>query len=158
MESHARMITIASLALLAVGCEASVELDPVPVAPTTMAIEEAAPDDSLPPADEEPSVVGIEDFKKGKQLRESEYQTTRAFAVRFTVEQKYILINKDRALQLYQAEHGEYPESHEDFMEKIIRPNNIKLPELEPGYEYLYKPEDPMNLYKQRAGANNEAE
>lgn len=154
-----RNLAIVAAALVCTGCQPSVELPQGPAAASTSPNNEgeATAADDTPKAvaqgaveatSEEPSVVGIDDFEKGKRLRESKYQTSRALAVRFTAEQKLILMNKDRALQLYQAEHGEYPASHEEFMEKIIKPNQIQLPELEPGYEYLYKSEDPMNLYK----------
>lgn len=42
------------------------------------------------------------------------------------------------ALNLYQAEHGKYPETLEEFMDKIIKPNNIKLPVLPGGKQYQY--------------------
>jgi hypothetical protein len=46
----------------------------------------------------------------------------------------------DQAMNLYQAREGEYPKSHEEFMEKIIKANNIKLAELPPGHRYVYDP------------------
>lgn len=156
MELRTLSLLVALVALIGSGCQPSVELPQEPT-PTETASEldvddadepatTATPEVESPP--EEPSVVGIEDFEKGKRLRESKYQTSRALAVRFTAEQRYIMMNKDYALKLYQAEHGEFPKTHEEFMEKIIKSNQLQLPELEVGYEYLYKPEDPMNLYK----------
>lgn len=153
---------LCAVVVMVVGCEPSAQLESSPEraeqntvkaeddakAPAMAESDESQSSDNTSPQTGEATVVGIDDFQKGKRLRESKYQTSRALSVRFTIEQKYIIANKDRALQLYQAEHGEFPKSHEEFMEKIIRPNNIQLPALEPGYEYLYKPEDPMNLYK----------
>ncbi len=44
----------------------------------------------------------------------------------------------DYAIKLFEAQEGRYPEDHEEFMERIIRENNIQLPQL-PGYqEYSY--------------------
>ncbi len=43
-----------------------------------------------------------------------------------------------QALNLYKAEHGKGPQSHDEFMEKIIRRNSIKLPELPPGRHYQF--------------------
>ncbi len=168
MGSQSLAVVLATLSLLAIGCDASVKLnsatgdrgDPVVIAEET---PEETPEEVVANAkvdvvvEAEPTVVGIDDFQKGKRLRDSQYGMSRAMAVRFTAEQKYILINKNHALQLYNAEHGNYPKTHEEFMAKIIQFNKLQLPELGPGYEYLYKPEDPMNLYKQRTGEPDEA-
>ena len=42
------------------------------------------------------------------------------------------------ALDLYQADTGEYPKTLEEFMEKIIKANNIALPKLPFYQEYTY--------------------
>lgn len=49
----------------------------------------------------------------------------------------------EQAMQLYKATdpEGRGPKSHEDFMEKIIRANRIRLPELPAGERYIYDPE-----------------
>jgi hypothetical protein len=44
------------------------------------------------------------------------------------------------ALNLYKATEGHAPKTHEEFMEKIIKFNHIKLPELPPGETYRYDP------------------
>ncbi len=44
----------------------------------------------------------------------------------------------DQALNLFYAEHERYPRDHEEFMERIIRANNISLPVLPGGAEYQY--------------------
>jgi hypothetical protein len=53
------------------------------------------------------------------------------------------------ALVQYEIIHSHYPRSHQEFMDKFIPemcPQVMPLPELEPGDEYLYDPED--NLLK----------
>ncbi|GIW93738.1 MAG: hypothetical protein KatS3mg110_1779 [Pirellulaceae bacterium] len=45
------------------------------------------------------------------------------------------------ALQLFQAEKGYLPRSHEEFMREIIEYNRIPLPELPPGHRYVYDPQ-----------------
>jgi hypothetical protein len=48
-------------------------------------------------------------------------------------------------LKIYDAAVGHFPRSHEEFMEKYLPqyyPAALPLPELEPGDEYLYDPED----------------
>ncbi len=44
----------------------------------------------------------------------------------------------EHALNLYQAEHGEYPKTYEEFMTNIIKANNIALPTLPAYQEYGY--------------------
>lgn len=46
------------------------------------------------------------------------------------------------ALNLYYAEHEKYPKDHAEFMEKIIKPNNIQLEALPEGYKYKYDVEN----------------
>ncbi|MDR0338532.1 MAG: hypothetical protein LBI18_15780 [Planctomycetaceae bacterium] len=59
-------------------------------------------------------------------------------------------IQVPQALQLYKAMHdGKGPETHEAFMQDIIRANNIPLPELPDGHEYLYDPATEQLMIKQ---------
>jgi hypothetical protein len=42
------------------------------------------------------------------------------------------------AIKLYQAETGEFPKTYDEFMEKIIKANNIALPQLPVYQKYAY--------------------
>lgn len=42
------------------------------------------------------------------------------------------------AMNLFKGEHGRAPNSEEEFFAKIIKDNQIKLPELPPGEKYVY--------------------
>ena len=44
----------------------------------------------------------------------------------------------DMQVRLFHAEHGRYPKDHAEFMEQIIKKNQIKLPVLPGGAEYRY--------------------
>lgn len=44
------------------------------------------------------------------------------------------------AMNLYNADKGRYPRSHEEFMRDIIEANSIQLPELPMGHRYVYDP------------------
>ena len=44
----------------------------------------------------------------------------------------------DQALSFYYATNGYYPKTYDDFMEQIIKANNIQLPVLPAGAEYQY--------------------
>jgi hypothetical protein len=58
-------------------------------------------------------------------------------------------IQVPQALQLYKAMNdGKAPETHEVFMKEIIRANNIPLPELPDGQEYLYDPASEQLMIK----------
>ncbi len=59
--------------------------------------------------------------------------------VLFRTKEKIVFeIQIPHAMNLYKAEHGKGPQSHEEFMEKIIRANRIRLPELPPGQRYEF--------------------
>src|SRR5262249_53242813 len=44
----------------------------------------------------------------------------------------------EQAVNLYQAEHGRYPKDYDEFMNEIIKPNNIALPQLPYYQKYGY--------------------
>jgi hypothetical protein len=98
------------------------------------------PEDEIPITDV-PRKFTSHDPIKGRRSR------TRGGALGTTVaalpyaEHQMIIYNIDHALQLYQAEHGEYPKSQAEFDAKIIKFNNINLPKLPEYAEYIYVPE-----------------
>jgi hypothetical protein len=57
-----------------------------------------------------------------------------------------------QALQLYRGTHGTLPDSHEEFMTQIIQANNISLPDLPPGQEYLWDPDKGELMVRRPAG------
>jgi len=60
----------------------------------------------------------------------------------FWGKQKIVFDQITHAMSLYKAEHDGIPKSHEEFMEKIIRANNIALPRLPENQTYVYDPAD----------------
>jgi hypothetical protein len=56
------------------------------------------------------------------------------------------------ALDLYNATNGYYPKSEEEFMEQIIKFNNIELPELPEGHKYVYDVEHHELMVEQPGG------
>lgn len=44
----------------------------------------------------------------------------------------------EQAVRLFEAENGRYPNGYDEFMEKIIKANSIKLPVLPGGKKYEY--------------------
>jgi hypothetical protein len=45
------------------------------------------------------------------------------------------------AMRLYKASNGNAPKTHDEFMQKIIKENNIQLPDLPAGQRYVYLPD-----------------
>lgn len=60
------------------------------------------------------------------------------FAIR---ERTVFQIQIPQALNMYKALNGKLPKDHEEFMSKVVKENNISLPELPEGKTYLYDAE-----------------
>ena len=58
----------------------------------------------------------------------------------FQASQRINFLNMKRAMDLFKASNGKLPQSHEEFMDKIIKANEIELPELPDGQRYIYDP------------------
>ncbi len=56
--------------------------------------------------------------------------------------QRVAKLSIEHALNLFNAANGRYPKDHAEFMEKIIKANNIRLPVLPGGREYQYDVEN----------------
>jgi hypothetical protein len=106
--------------------------------------------------EQEPSVHNMEARKaqvgvgeKGAKLRADNSTASKmiggaaAQALFDTKEKAVFEIQIPQALSLYRAQDsfGKGPQTHEEFMQKIIRANNIQLPKLPEGMHYIYKPD-----------------
>lgn len=100
----------------------------------------AAPAEPAPPATEQVKAeagVGV----KGQSLKEHTGVLVEPAKAYFRVEQKMAFNQVTQALGLFQATEGRKPNSHEEFMSKIIAANNIQLPKLAAGEKYIYNVE-----------------
>jgi hypothetical protein len=52
--------------------------------------------------------------------------------------ERLALSQTEHAIRLFQATEDRYPKDYEEFMEKIVKANNIRLPTLHPGAKYQY--------------------
>jgi hypothetical protein len=105
---------------------------PVAETPTTPAVD---PNTEIVKAEKG---VGL----KGRSLDQYEGIVVTPVKALFSAKERVVFeIQIPHALNLYQASEGELPKSHEEFMEKIVEANKIKLPQLPPKAEYLYDPE-----------------
>ena len=157
-------------AVLAVGCEVP-ELETPQVAATAQTSQEPQksyidaasdvpqewylPDGRIDMSDvpgEPPMTSGIpravhpKDPKQGKLSRKSRSGLgTTMQAMPWVKNETTFNIVIKQALAQFEAINSRYPTSHQEFMERFIPefcPQVLPLPELEPGDEYIYDPED----------------
>jgi hypothetical protein len=63
---------------------------------------------------------------------------TTPISVYFRAQERILFDQVKHALNLYKAEHGRVPRTHEDFMRDVIAANNLNLPELPEHYRYVF--------------------
>ncbi len=99
------------------------------------------PPPPLPPGADEntDSTVAQVGFGKKGHYGSNGYISTTVGA-RFRAEESITLSLVTNAMQQYKALNGAYPKTHDEFMAEIVKLNNIRLPELNDGEEYLYDP------------------
>lgn len=54
------------------------------------------------------------------------------------VKEQIVLLQIEKAVQLYETTENRKIASHDEFMDKIVKENNIPLPVLPPGHRYVY--------------------
>ncbi|RMF40680.1 MAG: hypothetical protein D6753_11225 [Planctomycetota bacterium] len=98
---------------------------------------------SAPPRQAQKAVAGV--GQAGSQLQEhsdAQKLISGPASQLLQFRQKAVLeIQVPQALQLFRATEGRWPNSHEEFMEKIVRANRLNLPELPPGMVYRFNVE-----------------
>jgi hypothetical protein len=95
------------------------------------------------PVTSTPRPVDPDDPIKGRRSKRAGGHLGAAAHARFWGEHKIIYDQVKSNMMLYMATTGnlDYPKSNEEFMEKVIKGYQMKLPELEPHHEYIYVPE-----------------
>ncbi len=93
------------------------------------------PQGNQPSARYQKADVGV-----GKQGRYNGGLIATPVAVYFRSRDRITFLNLQHALDLYKAQNGP-PKSHEEFMEKVVKENQIQLPALPEGERYLYDPQ-----------------
>jgi hypothetical protein len=124
---------------------------PSPAAPAPAATAPVAPAAdkwAMPstPAPEKPAAVEVEreKAKQGVGKRGRGYGmglVATPIATYFSIRERMAFNLVTQAMQLYVAEHNGPPKTQDEFMEKIIKANQIKLPDLRDGAKYVYLPE-----------------
>jgi len=117
------------LAVAAVGCEKATS------APVETTNNQAV--DPLQPGEQEVAKVGV--GKKGRGYGGG--PITEPASQYWKVKERIAFdVQILSAMKLYKATNGNAPKTHEEFMDKIIKPNQIKLPQLPAGRKYVYDP------------------
>lgn len=114
--------------------------NPAPAAPNPVPAANPMPAANPSPMPEG-KVAGVGVGKKGRYSRENVLGTI--IATRWRVEEKLLFEAQiPQAMQVYKAMNpsGKGPKSHEEFMQKILKDNSLKLPELPAGERYEYDP------------------
>jgi hypothetical protein len=152
MKTAAHAAALVALSAALVGCEEpQVTVAPSTPAPAVETKEDEQvmlgggprtelPEDEIPITDV-PRKFTSHDPIKGRRSRTRGGALGATMAALPYAEHQTIINNIDYALKLYEAEHGEYPKSQEEFDAKIIKPNNIVLPAIPDYAEYIYVPE-----------------
>ncbi len=155
-----RSIVCVAVALLAVGCDDPLSDAQKPrrgVAPNIggLNLPPDAGDPAVPKAPDEPvdpeplapaedpnvEVVEAGPGVSGKGNYSPGIYTT-PLSTYFSVREKIQFLQVDHAMKLFRAMNERDPKSHEEFMEKIIKANSIRLPDLRgPDDKYKYDPE-----------------
>ena len=108
-------------------------------------------DRSKPPPPAQKADVGVGRATQRMDRHGEGFVATPAKAL-FRAKEKIVFqIQIPHALNLYRAEKGRLPASHEEFMKEIIEANNIALPALPEGRVYRYRP-DKGELWVENAG------
>ena len=142
----ARILALGALATLVVGCEAP-EMPRSSGPPAKSADADKAEEPKLDPAGASPTTSEPVEFtadspQKGRRSAAAGGYLGAVGHARFWAEHELIRLNIQKALDLFNAQRGRYPESHEEFMQEIIRYNQIQLPVLPDGEEYIYNTEE----------------
>ncbi|MDZ4688592.1 MAG: hypothetical protein SH850_26260 [Planctomycetaceae bacterium] len=86
--------------------------------------------------------IGEFDKTAGAQVSESTIETSDPLSA--TMSTYAVAIDKtsklkiEHALNIYNATEGRFPKTYDEFMEQIIKPNDIRLPVLPGGRKYQY--------------------
>lgn len=148
-----RMTCLALVAATVCGCD--VFKEPTKKVADAPAVQQEA----AAPQQMEQVKAGVGVGQKGSKIRgEGMNQMIAGPAIAyFNAKEKIVFeIQVPQALNLYWGEHGDYPKSHDEFMEKVINFNNIQLPQLKEGARYVYDVES-HTLMVERPAKDGEA-
>ena len=89
--------------------------------------------------DEDVRVAKPSDGKRGQDYGGG--MITEPLRQNFMIRNRIAFLTIENAMKMFKALNDRPPESHEEFMEKIIKENGVSLPDLRSGEDYFYDPE-----------------
>lgn len=104
----------------------------------------------MPPV-EEPARIGDSD----KNREETSNPLLAAAHVYVFAGNKAIIFQHQSAIKNFQATNGHFPKSHEEYVKEIVDKELVILPPPDDGYEYWYRPEDPMQIWLRPVGSGD---
>jgi hypothetical protein len=121
------------------------------------AAEEAESANQVPapmPPVEEPARIGDSD----KNREETSNPLLAAAHVYVFAGNQAIILQHQSAIKNFQATNGYFPKSHEEYVKEIVDKELVILPPPDDGYEYWYRPEDPMQIWLRPIGSGDTVE
>lgn len=101
-----------------------------------------APSANTPKKPKPPETVGEFDPAAGKQIVDNKVQITNPITGPLEalkpMQQQLNALGIQHAVNLFHASEGRYPKDLDEFMTRIVKENNIKLPTLTTGLSYEY--------------------
>ena len=166
MRNH--MLGVVLLATLLIGCgeappapeaAAPAATNPPPPAPPTpnraaeptLPAEANSPAPAAEPQNLEKAEAGV--GEKGRGYGGG--PITEPARQRFLIEDRLNFTRMEHAMDLYKAQHGALPKTHDAFMREIIEANEINLPELPAGDEYWYDPQRGELMVRSEGGGRS---
>jgi hypothetical protein len=122
--------------------------EPAPSQPSPSPQQPAAnpPATPAPPMEQKKAEVGV--GKKGRGYGQGVIATPAATL--FAAKERLIFEDLiPHAMDIFKATEDRAPKTHEEFMEKIIKANDIRLPALPPGHSYKYDPAQSQLMVEQ---------
>lgn len=101
-------------------------------------------EDELPPMEAQRAAVGV--GQSSRRLSDGsavEQAVGYQAAAYFNAKERIVFeVQLVQAAKLFEAVEGRKPDSHEEYMDKVVKANNILLPKLPENMRYRYLPED----------------
>ena len=88
----------------------------------------------------------VEEFKGDAKVVDQEIEIsnpiTGALEAFEPTKQRLAILEIKQAVDIFQATEGRYPKDFDEFMQRVVKENNIRLPVLGPGFYYQYDVEN----------------
>ena len=125
--------------LLGCGVQDVAEVEPAdqPAEPTPAVIDTGTTMPNEPATETVKAEAGV--GKQGQSLQGEGGMLVTPIKAFFNTQQRLTFdVQLKQAFDLYKAKNGSAPKSHDEYMQKVVAANQIRLPELPAGHKYVY--------------------